>query len=74
MRLENIGILQFLQSLLVGATQNKEKTEQPPTEKEQEKTPETHDDSARLEQNRSAQDAVLRFLEAHEQRANRHKK
>ena len=74
MRLEPIGILQFLQSLLSSTAQKQENPPEPTPAQNNEKTSDTQDDIAPSEQNRSAQDAILRFLEAHETRANRHKK
>ena len=74
MRLEPIGILQFLQSLLSSAAPKQENAPEPPTTEDNEKTSLPKDDNADLQQNRSSQDAILRFLDAHEKRANKYKK
>ena len=72
--MEPLGILQFLQSLLSPAPNTANETKEENSSKREEKTPDTQNDTAPLEQNRSAQDAVLRFLDAHERRANKFRK
>jgi hypothetical protein len=71
---EPLGILQFLQSLLSPAPNTANETKEENSSQREEKTPDTQNDTAPSEQNRSAQDAVLRFLDAHERRANKFRK
>lgn len=72
--MEPLGILQFLQSLLSPAPNTANETKEENSSQREEKTPDTQNDTAPSEQNRSAQDAVLRFLDAHERRANKFRK
>lgn len=72
--MEPLGILQFLQSLLAPTPNATTETKEQPSSQREEKTSDTQNDTAPLEQNRSAQDAVLRFLDAHERRANKFRK
>ena len=72
--MEPLGILQFLQSLLSPAPNTANETKEENSSQSEEKTPDTQNDTAPSEQNRSAQDAVLRFLDAHERRANKFRK
>ena len=72
--METIGILQFLQSLLSSTAQNQPSPSEQNQNFKEEKTPQTHDDIDQNEPNRSAQDAILQFLEAHDKRANKYKK
>lgn len=72
--MEPLGILQFLQSLLAPTPNSTTETKEQPSSQREEKTPDTQNNTAPSEQNRSAQDAVLRFLDAHERRANKFRK
>lgn len=72
--MEPLGILQFLQSLLSPAPNTANEAKEENSSQREEKTPDTQNDTAPSEQNRSAQDAVLRFLDAHERRANKFRK
>lgn len=72
--MEPLGILQFLQSLLSPAPNTANETKEETSSQREEKTPDTQNDTAPSEQNRSAQDAVLQFLDAHERRANKFRK
>ena len=72
--MEPIGILQFLQSLLSSTTQKQDSTSETPPPSSNEKTPPTKDDNTDLQQNRSAQEAVLQFLDAHDKRASKWRK
>ena len=69
--MEPFGILQFLQSLLPS---NPNSAPSNPHEGANEKTPDEPSSASQIAEPSDAQDAIIRFIESHDKRAERIKK